>query len=186
MPWMEPHSQQIHTEGLSAWSLSGALPIQLLKHPVSEQLLRLAVMNAVRNLPKRTGHTEERQRDTEMQVMTSKYNPSVWNKALIFPIFKKWRLVEPDNSRGIPVNSNLSKFFCSILNSRFLTYLIDHHPAKGQIDLLHNHPTSDHICTLQAHIQNHVYKKGKTFACFSRTKKRLLIQFGTMLYFYNS
>ena len=56
-------------------------------------------------------------------VLAAGYYPSVWNKGLISPIFKSGDKYNPSNYRGICVNSNLSKLFCSILNSRLITTL---------------------------------------------------------------
>lgn len=42
--------------------------------------------------------------------------PEIWNQGLISPIHKNGDKLEPNNYRGICVNSNLGKVFCSILN----------------------------------------------------------------------
>ena len=99
-------------------------------------------------------------------VLAAGYYPSVWNRGLISPIFKSGDKYNPSNYMGVCVNSNLSKLFCSILNSRLITYLTDHHILSSQIGFLPNHQTSDHIYTLHTLIQQHVHKKhkGKMFA----------------------
>ena len=107
-------------------------------------------------------------------VLATGYYPSVWNKGLISPIFKNGDRYNPNNYRGICVNSNLSKLFCSILNSRLITYLTEHNIlSRSQIGFLPKHQTSDHIYTLHTLIQHHVHRKhkGKVFACFVDLKK---------------
>ena len=99
-------------------------------------------------------------------VLAAGNDPSVWNKGLISPILKSGDKYNPSNYRG-----NLSKLFCSILNSRLIT---DHRIlSRSQIDFLPNHQTSDHIYTLHTLIQQHVHKKTqrKDVCMFCRSKK---------------
>ena len=94
--------------------------------------------------------------------------PTVWNEGLITPIFKSGDKFDPNNYRGICVNSNLGKVFCSILNTRITNFLKEHNVlSKNQIGFLPNHRTSDHIFTLHTLIDQYVNQnKSKIFACF--------------------
>lgn len=96
------------------------------------------------------------------------YFPDTWNQGLITPIFKQGDKYEPNNYRGICVNSNLGKIFCSIINTRLQNFLKTHKILdKSQIGFLPKHRTSDHIYTLHTIIDRHVYQnKSKIFACF--------------------
>jgi hypothetical protein len=79
-------------------------------------------------------------------VLTSGCFPDVWNQGLISPIHKSGDKSDPNNYRGICVNSNLGKVFCSILNSRIQTFLQEKNViSKCQIGFLPNHRTTDHI-----------------------------------------
>lgn len=107
-------------------------------------------------------------------VLTSGCFPDVWNQGLISPIHKSGDKSDPNNYRGICVNSNLGKIFCSILNSRIQTFLQEKNViSKCQIGFLPNHRTTDHIYTLHTLINKHVHQKkeGKIFACFIDFKK---------------
>uniref|UniRef100_A0A4W5RDT1 ribonuclease H n=1 Tax=Hucho hucho TaxID=62062 RepID=A0A4W5RDT1_9TELE len=107
-------------------------------------------------------------------VLTSGCFPDVWNQGLISPIHKSGDKSDPNNYRGICVNSNLGKVFCSILNSRIQTFLQEKNViSKCQIGFLPNHRTTDHIYTLHTLINKHVHQKkeGKIFACFIDFKK---------------
>ena len=100
--------------------------------------------------------------------------PTIWNKWITSPIFKSGDNLNPNNYRGICVNSNLWKLFCSILNSRILSYLTDSNVlSKSQIGFVPKHRTIDHIFTLHTLIQKHVHQKnkGKIYACFVDFRK---------------
>uniref|UniRef100_A0A9J8AFQ2 ribonuclease H n=1 Tax=Cyprinus carpio carpio TaxID=630221 RepID=A0A9J8AFQ2_CYPCA len=99
--------------------------------------------------------------------------PEIWNQGLISPIHKNGDKLEPNNYRGICVNSNLGKVFCSILNTRLSDFLIKHNAlSKCQIGFLPKCRTSDHIFTLQTLIDKYVHQnKSQIFACFIDFKK---------------
>ncbi|KAL2076716.1 hypothetical protein ACEWY4_027687 [Coilia grayii] len=100
--------------------------------------------------------------------------PEVWNRGLISPIFKSGDKFDPNNCRGICVNSNLGKVFCCILNARLQAFLIKHNVlSNGQIGFLPKHRTTDHIYTLHTLINKHVLQKNKSkvFACFVDFRK---------------
>ncbi len=89
-------------------------------------------------------------------VLKSGIYHTTWNQGFITPIFKSGDNLNPNNYRGICVNSNLGKLFCSILNSRILSYLTDNNvSSKSQIGFIPKHRTTDHIFTLHTLIQNH-------------------------------
>ncbi|KAI4889447.1 hypothetical protein NFI96_002246 [Prochilodus magdalenae] len=106
-------------------------------------------------------------------ILSVGYFPDIWSKGLITPIFKSGDKFDPNNYRGICVNSNLGKLLCSIINSRLLDFLMKHSVlSRSQIGFVPNHRTSDHIYTLHALIDLHVnQKKNKIFACFIDFKK---------------
>jgi len=61
--------------------------------------------------------------------------PNILNKGLITPIHKNGDRFDPNNYRGIFVNSNIGKLFCNILNGRLAHFLRDRNVlSKCQID----------------------------------------------------
>ena len=52
--------------------------------------------------------------------------PDIWKQGIITPIHKSGNKLDPNNYRGICVNSNLGKVFNSILNGRIQTFLNKH------------------------------------------------------------
>ena len=107
-------------------------------------------------------------------VLSSGCFPDIWSRGLITPIHKSGDKLDPNNVRGICVNSNLGKLFSSILNHRMVNFLNKHSVlSPSQIGYLPNHRTTDHIYTLHTLINKHVKqtKNGKIFACFVDFKK---------------
>ena len=99
--------------------------------------------------------------------------PNFWNKGLITPIHKNGDRFDPNNYRGICVNSNLGKLFCNILNGRLGHFLRDKNVlSKCQIGFQPKYRTSDHIYTLHTLIDKQINQnKGKIFSCFVDFKK---------------
>uniref|UniRef100_A0A0E9WZX2 Reverse transcriptase domain-containing protein n=1 Tax=Anguilla anguilla TaxID=7936 RepID=A0A0E9WZX2_ANGAN len=115
-------------------------------------------------------------------VLSVGYFPEIWNQGLITPIFKSGDKLDPNNYRGICVDSNLGKVLCSIINTRLIDFLIEHNVlSKSQIGFLPKHRTTDHIYTLHTLVEKHVNQnKSKIFACFIDFKKAF-DSFGTMV-----
>jgi hypothetical protein len=101
-------------------------------------------------------------------ILSVGYFPDIWNQGLITPIFKNGDKFDPNNYRGICVNSNLGKVFCSIINVRVLNFLNKHNVlSKSQIGFIPKHRTTDHIYTLHTLIGKHVHQNNtKIYACF--------------------
>ena len=88
--------------------------------------------------------------------------PDIWNQGIITPIHKSGNKLDPNNYRGICVNSNLGKVFNSILNGRIQTFLNKQSNLfRNQIGFLPGHRTTDHIYTLHTLINKHVKKYDK-------------------------
>lgn len=101
-------------------------------------------------------------------VLGSGIFPNIWNQGLITPLHKSGDKLDPNNYRGICVNSNLGKTLCMIINHRLLHFLTEKHVlSKSQIGFLPNHRTTDHIFTLSTLIDNQINKnKSKLYSCF--------------------
>ena len=92
-------------------------------------------------------------------ILSVGYFPDIWNQGLITPIFKNWDKFDPNKYRGICVNSNMGKVFCSIINVRVLNFLNKHNVlSKSQIGFIPKRCTTDHIYTLHTLIDKHVHQ----------------------------
>lgn len=106
-------------------------------------------------------------------VLSSGIFPNIWNQGLITPLHKSGDKFDPNNYRGICVNSNLGKVLCMIINHRLLQLLTENNVlSKSQIGFLPNYRTTDHIFTLSTLIDTQINKnKSKLFSCFVDFKK---------------
>ena len=106
-------------------------------------------------------------------VLSSGIFPNTWNQGLITPLHKSGDKYDPNNYRGICVNSNLGKILCMIINHRILNFLTESNVlSKSQIGFLPKYRTTDHIYTLNTLIDNQINKnKSKLFSCFVDFKK---------------
>ena len=106
-------------------------------------------------------------------ILSSGIFPNIWNQGLITPIHKSGDKFDPNNYRGICVNSNLGKILCIIINSRLVHFLNENNVlSKCQIGFLPNYRTTDHVFTLHTLIDNQTNQnKGKVFSCFVDFKK---------------
>ena len=76
-------------------------------------------------------------------------SPDIWKDGLMALIFKNRDKLDPNNYRGICVNSNLGRLLCSITNSRLISFLTKHNVfVQRSIGILPNHSTSGRIYTL--------------------------------------
>ena len=90
-------------------------------------------------------------------VLSSGIFPNIWNQGLISPIHKSEDKFDPNNYRGVCVNSNLGKVRCMIINSRLLYFLTDNNTiSKKPIGFLPNYRITDHIFTLSTLIDDQI------------------------------
>uniref|UniRef100_A0A8K9V0N5 Reverse transcriptase domain-containing protein n=1 Tax=Oncorhynchus mykiss TaxID=8022 RepID=A0A8K9V0N5_ONCMY len=106
-------------------------------------------------------------------ILSSGIFPNIWKQGLITPIHKSGDKFDPNNYRGICVNSNLGKILCIIINSRLVHFLNENNVlSKCQIGFLPNYRTTDHVFTLHTLIDNQTNQnKGKVFSCFVDLKR---------------
>ena len=106
------------------------------------------------------------------KIVELKYFPIIWSTGMIVPIHKSGELDDPDNFRGITLNSCVSKLFTYILNVR-LTFLCE---DKGLIDynqigFRKGFRTADHVFTLKTLVDKTFVTKKKLYTCFVDFKK---------------
>ena len=93
--------------------------------------------------------------------------PQAWSEGDIVPLYKSGCRSDPGNYRGICISSCLGKFFTSILNSRFNTFLEEHQILNNrQIGFRQGFRTSDHILVLKTLIDFYKTRKKPIFTCF--------------------
>ena len=87
--------------------------------------------------------------------------PSKWAMNFIKPIYKKGKVSDPNNFRGLAIGSAFAKLFSIILLKRLEKYIYEKNLlSPKQIGFRKGHGTYDHIFLLQTIIEK-VVKKGK-------------------------
>ena len=93
--------------------------------------------------------------------------PDEWNYGLIRLIHKGNDIYDPNNYRGITLNSCLGKLFCTILYNRLAPLLEDEKIyCKEQAAFRKNHRTTDHIFLLRTIIKKYTDQNKILFTCF--------------------
>ena len=106
------------------------------------------------------------------KILELKYFPSLWSLGLIVPIHKGGELDDPNNYRGITLNSCLSKLFTYVLNMRLNNYCEDNELMDdNQIGFRRGFRTADHVFTLKTLIDKSFANKKKLYTCFVDFKK---------------
>jgi hypothetical protein len=99
--------------------------------------------------------------------------PHSWNTGYIVNIHKGGSVSDPNNYRGITVNSALAKVFGMIINNRLDKYLSDNNTlCPNQIGFRKNARTTDHLFILRTLVDKYV-KHGASplYACFVDFRK---------------
>ena len=107
---------------------------------------------------------------------TSLTFPSLWNKAIIFPIYKSGDPVNPLNSRVVALQCTLLKAYTSILNLRLNSWLEENNILKKeQLGFRKEHGCLEHALSLYLICKNRILLKKDTFMCFIDLKKLLIV-----------
>ena len=106
------------------------------------------------------------------RLLESGYFPQCWSDGYITSIHKSGERSDPNNYRGISINSCLGKFFTLLLNSRLTNYLESNKIIKAnQIGFRKKYRTADHIFVLKT-ILDSLFKNNKSLdVCFVDFKK---------------
>ena len=106
------------------------------------------------------------------KILHMEYFPKAWSLSLIVPIHKSGELDDPNNFRGISLNSCVSKLFTTILNNRLMNLCEENKYIDcNQIGFRRGHRTSDHVFTLKTLIDQSFYNKKKLYTCFVDFRK---------------
>jgi hypothetical protein len=100
-------------------------------------------------------------------ILSSGTYPKIWGENYLITIFKSGSPSDPNNYRGIAINSCLSKLLNSILNNRLVIFLRENKILNNeQIGFRRGSRTADHIFKLKTLICKYIQKSGKIYACF--------------------
>jgi exonuclease III len=94
-------------------------------------------------------------------IFRSRTYPKEWNKGTITPIYKNGAKHDPNNYRGITVNSVLSKVYSTVLRNRLEKFVEDKSIINDtQIGFKKKAQTSDHLLVIQALTEKYGDGKG--------------------------
>ena len=105
-------------------------------------------------------------------LLKSSHYPSQWATGVIVTLHKSGELEDPNNYRGITLNSCLSKLFTLLLNNRLTLYceevgLISY----NQIGFRKGFRTADHVLTLKTIVDQSFANGKKLYVCFVDFRK---------------
>ena len=105
-------------------------------------------------------------------MLEAEYFPKLWGIGLMVPIFKSGEIDDPDNYRGVSLNSCLSKLFTGLLNERLVRFLdVTGKIKHNQVGFRKSFRTADHVFTLKTLLEKSHSKKEKLYTCFVDFKK---------------
>lgn len=107
------------------------------------------------------------------KILQSGTFPATWSRGYITPIHKAGNASDPDNYRGIMINSCLSKVFTSIINDRLYDFLTKIDVINDlQIGFMKNSRTTDHMLILKTLIDKYVNNNAEQlYFCFVDFRK---------------
>ena len=106
------------------------------------------------------------------EILKSHYHPENWCKGIITPIHKHGEIDNPDNCRGITINSCLSNLFNLLLKKRLTIFTNDNRILKyNQIGFRKSFRTSDHVLTIKTIINKYLKENKKLYLCFVDFRK---------------
>lgn len=98
--------------------------------------------------------------------------PTAWNTGYMVNIHKGGPAHDPNNYRGITVNSSLAKVFCMVLNDRLDKYILEHNLiTPHQIGFRKLARTSDHMFIIRTLLDKYTHKGSPLYACFVDFRK---------------
>ena len=106
------------------------------------------------------------------KILETKEHPDEWVVGITTPLHKSGEIDDPDNYRGITINSCLSKLFTLLLNNRLTNYINKEDALKfNQIGFRKGFQTADHVLTLKTLIDKYLNRNQKLYICFVDFRK---------------
>ena len=101
------------------------------------------------------------------KILETKEYLDEWAVGIITPLHKLGQTDDPDNYRGITINSCLSKLFTLLVNNRLTKYINKEDALKfNQIGFRKGFATADHVLTLKTLIDKYLNRNQKLYICF--------------------
>ena len=100
------------------------------------------------------------------EILETKEYPDEWAVGTITPLHKSGEIDDPDNYRGITINSCLSKLFTLLLNNRLTNFINKEDALKfNQIGFRKGFRTADHVLTLKTLIDKYLNRNQNLYIC---------------------
>ena len=100
-------------------------------------------------------------------ILGNQYYPKEWKLGIITNLFKSGDALNPDNYRGLTINSCMAKVFNSIMNNRLLAHLEENNTISDtQIGFKKKARTSDHIFVINTLTRKFNGMKKDIYMCF--------------------
>ena len=106
------------------------------------------------------------------KILQTQIYPEEWSRGRITQVSKSREIENPDNYRGITINSCLSKLFNLLLNNRLLCFIDENNILKSnQIDFRKGFRTADHVLTIKTLMDKYLSENKKLYFCFVDFRK---------------
>ena len=106
------------------------------------------------------------------KILQTQIYPEKWSRGIITPIPKSGEIENPDNYRGITINSCLSKLFNLLLINRLLSLINEKNILKNnQIGFRKGFRTADHVLTIKALMNKYLSENKKLYLYFVDFRK---------------
>ena len=98
-------------------------------------------------------------------ILNNHHHPTLWKTGIINNLYKSGDPYDPNNYRGLTINSCLGKAFNTILNNRLSKFIADNKIIDPtQIGFKNNARTADHIFILNTLIRNFLAMKNEPWS----------------------
>ena len=105
-------------------------------------------------------------------ILLSENFPDMWSLGIIVPLFKSGEQGDPNNYRGISINSCISKLFTLLMNDRLTIFTEQNNIIHfNQLGFRKGYRTADHVFTLKTIVDNSLNAKKDLHVCFVDFKK---------------
>ena len=106
------------------------------------------------------------------KILQTQIYPEEWFRGIITSVPKSREIENPENYRGIAINSCLSKLFNLLLNNRLLCFINENNILKSnQIGFHKGFRTAGHVLTIKTLMDKYLSENKKLYVCFVDFRK---------------